>query len=250
MNETGLVDKLAVITGAAQGIGRAIAEEFRAQGTRVVIADRNADIGKKTASEIGAEFVTIDVTDSASIAHAIAHVTAAWGPIDIWVNDAGVDINADAEAMTDDQWDTVIGVNLTGTFLCCREVAKVMIPRGSGAIVNIASMSGIVSNHPQPQCAYNASKAGVIMLTKSLAGEWAPRGLRVNAVSPGYTRTAILDSVEKIQPEWTKLWFDDTPMGRAATVSEIANVVVFLASDKASFMTGSNVVVDGGFTSW
>ena len=125
-----------------------------------------------------------------------------------------------------------------------------MIERGHGSIVNIASMSGIISNHPQPQCGYNASKGGVIMLTKSLAGEWALKGVRVNSISPGYTRTAILDQVEALQPEWTSVWFRDTPMGHPGATSEIANVVVFVASDKASFMTGSNVVVDGGFTSW
>ena len=250
MSDNGVSGKLAVITGAAQGIGRAIAEEFIAQGARVVIADLNAETGQATAAQIGAGFVQIDVTDSASIKAAIARATAEWGPIDVWVNDAGIAGNAAAEEMTDEQWAAVINVNLTGTFLCCREAAQVMIPRGKGAIVNIASMSGIISNHPQPQCAYNASKGGVIMLTKSLAGEWAPKGVRVNAVSPGYTRTAILDSVEKLQPEWTTVWFGETPMGRAGKVSEIANVVVFLASDKASFMTGSNVVVDGGYTCW
>ena len=250
MSDNGISGKLAVITGAAQGIGKAIGEEFIAQGARVVVADLNAETGQATAGELGAGFVPIDVTDAASVKAAVARVEAEWGAIDVWVNDAGIAGNAAAEEMTDELWDAVIGVNLSGTFRCCREAGRVMIPRGKGAIVNIASMSGIISNHPQPQCAYNASKGGVIMLTKSLAGEWAPKGLRVNAVSPGYTRTAILDNVEKLQPEWTSVWYGDTPMGRAAKVSEIANVVVFLASERASFMTGSNVVVDGGFTCW
>lgn len=250
MSDNGVGGRLVVITGAAQGIGRAIAEEFIAQGARVVVADLNAETGQRTADEIGAGFVEIDVTDTASVVAAVDKATTMWGHIDIWVNDAGIDINAAAEKMTDEQWAKVIDVNLTGTFRCCREVAKRMIGRGRGSIVNIASMSGLVSNHPQPQCAYNTSKAGVIMLTKSLAGEWASKGVRVNAISPGYTRTALLDEVEKAQPEWTSMWFADTPMGRAATTAEVANVVVFVASDKASFMTGSNVVVDGGFTSW
>ena len=250
MADNGVEGRLAVITGAAQGIGRAIAAEFTAQGARVVIADMNAGTGQRTADEIGARFVGIDVTDTASVRAAIRHATDEWGHIDIWVNDAGIALNAPAEEMTDDQWQKVIDVNLTGTFRCCREIAPLMIERGHGSIVNIASMSGIIANHPQPQCGYNASKGGVIMLTKSLAGEWAAKGLRVNAISPGYTRTAILDQVEALQPEWTSVWFRDTPMGRAGTTSEIANVVVFVASDKASFMNGSNVVVDGGFISW
>jgi NAD(P)-dependent dehydrogenase (short-subunit alcohol dehydrogenase family) len=250
MADNGLTGKLAVITGAAQGIGRAIAEEFLAQGARVVIADLNDDLGRQTAAEIGAGFVHIDVTDSVSVATAIAAATSEHGDIDIWVNDAGIDINAPGEEMTDEQWAKVIQVNLTGTFYCCREIGKLMLARGVGSIVNIASMSGIISNHPQPQCAYNASKAGVAMLTKSLAGEWGTRGVRVNSISPGYTRTAILDQVGRLQPEWTSLWFGNTPMGRPGEVGEIANVVCFVASDKASFMTGSDVVVDGGFTSW
>jgi len=250
MTDNGIEGRLAVITGAAQGIGRAIAAEFIAQGARVVIADLNAETGQQTADELGAGFVEIDVTDTASVKDAIARVVTQWGHIDIWVNDAGIAVNAPAEEMTDDQWQRAIDVNLTGTFRCCREIAPFMIERGHGSIVNIASMSGIIANHPQPQCGYNASKGGVIMLTKSLAGEWAGKGLRVNAISPGYTRTAILDQVEALQPEWTSMWFGDTPMGRPANTAEIANVVVFVASDKASFMNGSNVVVDGGFTSW
>lgn len=250
MTDNGLAGKLAVVTGAAQGIGRAIATELIAQGSRVVIADLNAELGEATAAELGAGFVTINVTDSASVREAVAAVTGQHGDIDIWVNNAGIDINAPAEEMTDDQFGKVIDVNLVGLFYCCREVGQRMLDRGQGSIVNIASMSGIISNHPQPQCAYNASKAAVIMLTKSLAGEWGTRGVRVNSISPGYTRTAILDQVEALQPEWTKLWFSETPMGRAGQVDEIANVVAFVASDKASFMTGSNVVVDGGFTSW
>lgn len=250
MTDNGLTGRLAVVTGAAQGIGRAIATELLAQGTRVVIADLNEALGTQTAEELGAGFVPLDVTDSSSVKSAVAQATAGYGEIDIWVNNAGIDINAPAEEMTDDQFGKVVDVNLVGLFYCCREVGVRMLERGRGSIVNIASMSGIISNHPQPQCAYNASKAAVIMLTKSLAGEWGTRGVRVNAISPGYTRTAILDQVGALQPEWTKLWFGETPMGRPGEVGEIANVVAFVASDKASFMTGSNVVVDGGFTSW
>ncbi len=250
MTDNGVEGRLAVITGAAQGIGRAIAEEFIAQGARVVVADLNVEVGQKTADEIGAGFVEIDVTDTTSVRAAIKRAILEWGHIDIWVNDAGIAFNAPAEQMTDEQWQRVIDVNLTGTFRCCREIAPSMIERGHGAIVNIASMSGMISNHPQPQCAYNASKAGVILLTKSLAGEWARTGVRVNSVSPGYIRTAILDQVEQQQPESTAVWFRETPVGHAGLPAEVANVVAFVASDKASFMTGSNVVVDGGYTSW
>lgn len=245
-----LEGRVAVVTGGAQGIGRAICESLLDAGATVVIADFNPQTGNETAAEIGAEFVACDVTSSASVDQVVAQIVASHGSIDVWVNNAGIAFNANAEEMTDEAWQKVINVNLNGVFFCSRAAGNQMLAQGKGAIVNIASMSGMVSNHPQPQCAYNASKGAVIMLTKSMAGEWAKRGVRVNSVSPGYTNTAILDQVIKLQPDWTTTWFKETPMGRPGEVGEIANVVRFLASDAASFMTGSNVVVDGGYTSW
>jgi len=245
-----LSGRLAVVTGGAQGIGRSIVEALAEAGAKLVIADLNPETGEQTASEVGAEFVRIDVTSSASVKAVVDDLVGAQGAIDIWVNDAGICRNAAAEEMSDEDWRAVMSVNLDGTFYCCREVGRHMLERGHGVIVNIASMSGVVSNHPQPQVAYNASKAGVILLTKSLAGEWGSRGVRINSVSPGYTATAILDQVIEQQPEWTQTWFRETPMGRPAQTREVAAVVRFLASDAASFMTGSNVVVDGGYTCW
>jgi NAD(P)-dependent dehydrogenase (short-subunit alcohol dehydrogenase family) len=142
-----------------------------------------------------------------------------------------------------------MSVNLDGVFWCCRALGRAMLEQGSGAIVNIASMSGVVSNHPQPQAAYNASKAGVITLTKSLAGEWASRGVRVNAVSPGYIRTPLTEQ-GMAMPEWADVWLASTPMGRLAEPEEIAPAVVYLASDASSYATGTNLVIDGGYTSW
>lgn len=245
-----LSGRVAVITGAAQGIGKQIAIALIEAGADVVIADLNPEVGEATAKEIGAAFIPVNVTDSATLTACVDKVVADYGKLDIWVNDAGIDINADAEAMTDDEWLKVVNVNLNGTFFGCREAGKQMIKQGKGVIVNIASMSGVVSNHPQPQCAYNSSKAGVIMLTKSLAGEWARKGVRINSVSPGYTNSAILEQVTALQPEWTNLWFSETPMGRPAEPEEIAHLVRFLASDESPFMTGSNVLIDGGYTCW
>ncbi|MFD1719223.1 SDR family NAD(P)-dependent oxidoreductase [Georgenia deserti] len=245
-----LTGKVAVVTGGAQGIGQAIAQALRDGGADIVIADRNAQAAAATAADLGGSSLALDVTDSASVDEAVERVVTERGRLDVWVNNAGIAANAPAEEMTDDDWRTVLSVNLDGTFYCARAAGRHMLASGGGAIVNIASMSGMVSNHPQPQVAYNASKAGVIMLTKSMAGEWARRGVRVNSVSPGYTATAILDQVRQRQPEWTETWFRETPMGRPAEPAEVASVVRFLASDAASYMTGSNVVVDGGYTSW
>lgn len=249
-HEFSLQGRNVVVTGAARGIGLEIARSAREAGAQVVIADLEAQAGQAAAEEIGATAVTLDVTDPASVRSTMASLVQEHGRIHGWVNNAGIVRNAPAEEMLDQDWRAVLTVNLDGTFWCCREAGRHMISQGGGVIVNIASMSGIVSNRPQPQAAYNASKAGVIMLTKSLAGEWAPRGVRVNSVSPGYTATSLLEQVKAQKPEWAALWDGDTPMGRSARPSEVASVVVFLLSDAASYMTGSNVVVDGGYTVW
>jgi NAD(P)-dependent dehydrogenase (short-subunit alcohol dehydrogenase family) len=222
-----LTGRLAVVTGGAQGIGRSIVEALAEAGARLVIADLNPETGERTAAEVGAEFVRIDVTSSTSVSQVVADLVGAQSSIDIWVNNAGIDRNAAGEEMSDEDWSAVMAVNLDGTFYCCREVGGHMLERGRGFIVNIASMSGVVSNHPQPQVAYNASQADVIMVTNSLAGEWASRGVRINSVSPGYTPTAILDQVIEQQPEWTETWFRETPMGRAARPTRLLRSCVF-----------------------
>jgi len=143
----------------------------------------------------------------------------------------------------------VININLNAVFYCCREFGKAMLKQGKGSIINTASMSGIISNVPQPQSAYNTSKAAVIMLTKSLAGEWAKRGVRVNSVSPGYIGTEMTKAGMS-QSDWNQHWLEFTPMGRVGEPREVASVVLFLASDASSYFTGSNLVVDGGYTVW
>jgi NAD(P)-dependent dehydrogenase (short-subunit alcohol dehydrogenase family) len=171
------------------------------------------------------------------------------GRIDCLVNNAGICRNTPSEDVTDEEWRLVMSIDLDGVFYGCREVAKVMLKQGSGTIINIGSMSGIISNRPQPQSAYNTAKAGVIHLTKSLAGEWASRGLRVNCISPGYIGTPMT-KLGLETPQWREAWLSSTPMGRLGEPTEVASVAVFLASAASSFMTGSNVVVDGGYTSW
>jgi NAD(P)-dependent dehydrogenase (short-subunit alcohol dehydrogenase family) len=251
MEENGfsLRDRVAVVTGGGQSLGLAISRALRGAGARLVIAEVNDETGSDAAEELEGTFVHTDVTDPASVRDMVEMVLEEHGRIDVLVNNAGIVHNIPSEEVPDKEWLAVISVNLNGVFWCCREVGKVMLERGSGSIVNVASMSGIISNHPQPQAAYNASKAAVITLTKSLAGEWASRGVRVNSVSPGYIRTPLTE-LGMSKSEWSSVWMESTPMGRLAEPEEISPAVLYLASDAASFATGTNLVIDGGYTSW
>jgi NAD(P)-dependent dehydrogenase (short-subunit alcohol dehydrogenase family) len=244
-----LQDRVAVVTGGGGGIGLEIGRALHTAGAYVVAAEIDAETGRAAAETLEGNFVQTDVTDPDSVRGMVRAVLDGHGKIDIFVNNAGIAHNVPAEEMSDEQWRRMISINLDGVFWCCREAGRAMLERGSGAIVNIASMSGMVSNHPQPQAHYNASKAGVIVLTKSLAGEWASRGVRVNSVSPGYVRTPLTE-LGMSNPEWRDVWLTSTPMGRIAEPREIAPAVVYLASDASSYATGANLVIDGGYTSW
>ena len=243
----------AVVTGAGRGIGLEIARTLARAGASIVVAEFDEESGRAAAEEIrglgvDSSFSQVDVRDPASVKAMVADVSAA-GPIDILVNNAGVAYNTPAEEVPDDEWLNVMNINLNGVFWCCRAVGRRMLERRKGVIVNVASMSGVIANTPQPQAHYNASKAGVIMLTKSLAGEWATRGVRVNAVSPGYIGTEMTKRGMS-NTEWYETWLEMTPMKRVGEPSEIANAVWFLASDASSYATGTNLIVDGGYTSW
>jgi len=253
-NPFNLKDRIALITGAGRGIGREIARTLAKAGAAIAVAEFDAETGREAAQEIEglgcqAVFLQVDVRDPASVASLVEQALKRFGPIDILVNNAGVAFNTPAEATSDEEWRQVMDVNLNGVFWCCRAVGKQMLERGKGAIVNIASMSGMIVNKPQPQAHYNVSKAGVIMLTKSLAAEWASRGVRVNAVLPGYIGTEMTRRGMS-NPEWYRAWLELTPLGRVGEPSEIAHAVWYLASDAASFATGTNLVVDGGYSCW
>jgi NAD(P)-dependent dehydrogenase (short-subunit alcohol dehydrogenase family) len=250
-----LPDKTAIVTGGGQGIGFACAEALAEAGARVVIADRDADLAKSASDALSgkgyrADAAVIDVTESGQVSELAEKLVTRYGKVDILVNNAGIARSeTPAETVTDEHWLNVIDVNLNGTFWCCRAFGKHMLAAKAGAIVNVGSMSGFIVNKPQEQCFYNASKAAVHHLTKSLAAEWGSRGVRVNAVAPTYIETP-LNAFVKGNPRMYDAWIGGTPMARMGQVDEIASVVLFLASEAASLMTGSIVLVDGGYTCW
>ncbi len=254
LDKFSLKDRIAFVTGAGQGIGAACAEALAEAGARVVVTDIIGPRAEATTARfrergLAAESAVLDVTAWRDVDAVIAQTEKRHGRIDILVNNAGIAISeVPAESMSNEQWSKVLDVNLNGVFYCSRAVAKGMLERRSGAIVNIGSISAEIVNRPQQQCNYNASKAAVHHLTRSMAAEWAERGVRVNAVAPGYTDTPLL-SFAKGGPAF-KVWMDLTPTHRLAHPPEVAAVVLFLASDAASNVTGSIVTVDGGYTLW
>jgi NAD(P)-dependent dehydrogenase (short-subunit alcohol dehydrogenase family) len=243
----------AIVTGAAQGLGKQMATGLTEMGADVAIADVNIEKAEQTAAELDDETdviaTEVDVTDEASVEAMVDDVTDRLGPIDVLVNNAGIVENSPAEETSIESWRRVVSVNLDGVFLCAKHVGQQMLDRGEGRIVNISSMSGFDVNVPQKQASYNTTKAGVRMLTQSLAVEWGDQGVRVNAIAPGYMRTELVDEVLEENPEMEETWLENTPMGRLGRPEELKELVVYLASDASSYMTGSTVVMDGGYTS-
>jgi NAD(P)-dependent dehydrogenase (short-subunit alcohol dehydrogenase family) len=243
--------KTALVTGGNQGLGKAFALGLAQAGARVAISGRREEAnlsaaaeGKKAGFDLVA--ITADITDDSQISAMTDQAMSAFdGRIDILVNNAGICYHADAFDVTDQQWAEVFDLNVRALWKTSLAVGASMRDRRSGSIINIGSMSGIIVNRPQWQPAYNASKAAVHHLTKSLAVEWAPYGIRVNAVAPGYVKTEM-SPVDR--PEFQRYWIEDCPQQRFALPEEIAPSVVFLASDAASFITGSILVADGGYT--
>jgi NAD(P)-dependent dehydrogenase (short-subunit alcohol dehydrogenase family) len=249
-----LKGRVAVVTGGGQGIGIACVEALAEAGAHVYIADRNPKASAQAqavmkAAGYATDAIDMDVTKPAAVDAAVERVMAERGRVDVLVCNAGVARAFTAEDATDEDWLEVIDVNLNGVFWCCRAFGQPMLAAGRGSIVNIGSMSGIIVNKPQAQASYNASKAGLHHLTKSLAAEWGARGVRVNAVAPTYVNTP-LTARDKANKAMFDVWMDGTPMARMGEPDEIAAVVLFLASDAASLMTGSIVLADGGYTCW
>ena len=244
-----LTGKKAIVTGAAQGIGHHVAIALAEAGADVALFDLNeASETQEKIRALGRDAfcVKMNVADEAAVEAAYAEVDARFGGVDILFNNAGICICIEAETMTLEQWRKVVDVDLTAQFLMARAAGQRMIKAGrGGAIISTASMSGHIVNVPQPQCAYNASKAGLIHLTKSLATEWARYNIRVNCISPGYMATPL--SID-VPPERMENWFFSAPMKRMGLPEELQGAVVYLASEAASYTTGADIIIDGGYS--
>ncbi|WP_072804207.1 GolD/DthD family dehydrogenase [Rhodococcoides yunnanense] len=235
---------VAVVSGGASGIGAAIGAAYVAQGADVVLVDRDGDAAAKTASDIGARSLACDVADRESVRAAASSVVAELGHVDVLVNSAGVARLAPAEELSDEFWNLTMNVNLTGTFLMCQEFGRIMLGRGSGRIVNIASQAATVAI--EEHAAYCASKFGVLGLTKVLAAEWAGRGVTVNTISPTVVMTPLG------REAWSNPKGDALrariPVGRFAETQDVTSVAIFLASAGAAMINGADILVDGGYT--
>lgn len=255
----GIIEKIRLdgkkgfVTGGARGIGKSTATAFAEAGADVAIIDVDFAEAEKTAADIARETgrkviaIKTDCTDPKQVDDMVLQVTKELGGLDFCHNNAGICINAPAEEMTFEQWNKVININLNGIFLTDIAAGKYMLAHGGGSIINTASMSAHIVNVPQPQCAYNASKAAVIQLTKSLAIEWAKRGVRVNSLSPGYIGTELTLNSPTLIPLIEK-WNEMAPLGRMGRPEELAAICVYLAGDASSFTTGADFVIDGAFT--
>jgi 3-oxoacyl-[acyl-carrier protein] reductase len=254
----GLKDKIAIVTGSARGIGKAIAEQFAASGATVVISDILREDGEATATQLGpkATFVPCDISDRQQVASLVDDVVRRFGRLDVMVNNAGINAALGEERVTVDRfldktWDRIMKVDLNGTFYCCRAAAAQMVKQRSGSIINISSIAGVVAM--RLQIAFVAAKAAVLKLTEAMACELGPQGVRVNAVSPGSidNTPGRLTTVPEEQGGYRKRYesiVSFIPQGRIGLPEDIAGAVLFLASDAAGYVNGHNLVVDGGWT--
>lgn len=247
-----LEGQTALVTGGGSGIGACLAAALAEAGARVALADRYLDTAQEVARQLAAAgtdtlAIEVDVTQADQVQRMVDQVLDAWGQLDVAVNSAGIATRARAEDLAEEDWDDVVGVDLKGIYLSTRAEGRAMLARGSGSIINIASMSGQIVNRPQLHSHYNAAKAGVIQYSRSCAAEWAARGVRVNCISPGHTATPMTaHSIPVIGEQWVS----NTPMGRVGTPEDLQGAVLYLASAASAYVTGHDLVVDGGYTLW
>jgi len=250
-----LTGRCAIVTGGAQGLGMYMATALAEMGANIAIADLNTDLAEKTASEmekLGVETMVLktDVTKEKDVNNMVSNVVKKFGKIDILLNNAGICKHIDAEKVSYKDWLEVIDVNLNGVFLVAQAVGRVMIEQKRGSIINTSSMAGVVVPFPQSQASYNASKAGVILLTKSLASEWAQYNIRVNTIAPGYMSVGVAKPYFEAKGDMVKRWLSMTPMGRPGEGEELGGIAIYLASDASSFVTGQVFILDGGYSAW
>jgi NAD(P)-dependent dehydrogenase (short-subunit alcohol dehydrogenase family) len=252
MDRFSMAGRVAIVTGGNRGIGLAIAHGLAEAGAAVVIAARDPERNAAAVDALrqaGADAMAVeaDVTDRAQLEAMLAAVLARYGQVDTLVNNAGIGFHADALTMPDEDWQRLFAVNLDGVWKASQVVGRHMVARGRGTMVNIGSISGLIVNRPQWHSPYGIAKAGLHHLTRSLAAEWATKGVRVNAIAPGYVKTGIASTEYE---DYRHYWRDEVPMQRYGSADEIAPIALLLASDASSFVTGSVYVVDGGYTLW
>lgn len=254
--EFSLTGRTAIVVGGARGLCLEMMRALAEAGANIAVVDVLREQAENATAQAARDFGvratarTADVTDEQSVVQAFAGIESELGPVDVLISGAGITQLVPAVDMALTDWRQMMDVNLTGMFICAQAAGRSMMARRKGSIILIASMSGSIVNRPQQQAAYNVSKAGVIMLSKSLATEWAPYNVRVNSMSPGYIRTAMTGHVIEAEPALYQAWNSFIPLGRMGNPPELRGLALFLASDASSYVTGSDIIIDGGYTCW